>query len=233
METSSVTSSPSRLTSSNPSLRSCGRITCGVCISHRRERSSVLTTSPSAPASFTVALHCTPSTAAPTSAASASTARTSSYVTRGRALSWMHASAADSSVSDRPLKTLSCRSSPGSANLMGTSLAVASAAVSNTSRYVGSQTTTTSITSSIVMNVSRLYVAIGRPSSSKYCFGMAAPMRLPTPPASRTTETERGATSADAVTCRALRLHLPGRARAGATRRLLALGEESISVATV
>lgn len=48
---------------------------------------------------------------------------------------------------------------------------------------------TISATSRMCAKVSMLYVAISCPRSFRYCLGMDAPMRLPTPPASSTTET--------------------------------------------
>lgn len=50
----------------------------------------------------------------------------------------------------------------------------ASARARGTDFQEGSQTTTTSLTSLIPRNVSRLQVAIGRPRSSRYCLGMLA-----------------------------------------------------------
>ena len=60
--------------------------------------------------SLTVALHGTPSTAAPCSAPSRRTARTSPAVTSGRAASWMQTSRASAGMVCRPLKTESCES---------------------------------------------------------------------------------------------------------------------------
>ena len=71
-------------------------MTCGVCISHSRLRSSVLLMLKSALPSLMVALHFTANTAAPCSMASAQQRRVSSMLTSGRALSWMAASAAPS-----------------------------------------------------------------------------------------------------------------------------------------
>mmetsp|Transcript_10442 Transcript_10442/g.40771 ORF Transcript_10442/g.40771 Transcript_10442/m.40771 type:complete len:257 (-) Transcript_10442:103-873(-) len=195
METSSVTSYPFSLTSLKPSLSRSGLITCGVCISHSLLRSSVFAMDRSSFASFTVALHLTASTAAPCSIASAQHLLTSARSTRGRAESCMAASAAPSRTSESPLNTESWRSLPGSANLTGFD----TGHPSKMSRYEGSHTTTISPTSSISANFFRLYSAMGVPRRGRYCLGMSAFMRLPTPPARRTTLTESFSTAAAAT----------------------------------
>ena len=45
----------------------------------------------------------------------------------------------------------------------------------------------------------KLYSAMGVPSRGRYCLGMFAPMRFPTPPARRTRETLSFSTAADAT----------------------------------
>ena len=85
MDTSSVTSYPFSLTSSNPRLRRSGLMTCGVCISQSLLRSSVLAMDGSSFASLTVALQGTASTAAPCSMASEKHRVASTVSTRGRA----------------------------------------------------------------------------------------------------------------------------------------------------
>lgn len=116
-------------TSSYPFLSSAGRITCGVCISHKVLLSSVRTTtciSPPEPSesvsdrtSFTVAFERTPRTAAPCRDASSTTASTSCGVTSGRAESWTATKSASSFTTRRPLRTESWRSRPGRANSSG------------------------------------------------------------------------------------------------------------------
>mmetsp|Transcript_2729 Transcript_2729/g.6383 ORF Transcript_2729/g.6383 Transcript_2729/m.6383 type:complete len:261 (+) Transcript_2729:150-932(+) len=182
IDTSSVTARPSRATMSRPSRRSAGSMTCGVCTSHKVERSSVFTTKPSSATSLIVGLTGTPRTAAPTIIASRKQVAHSSAVTRGRAESWMATSEAPGDVSLKPLAMLSWRSAPGSANLMGFRDDSFDSASSNKCLHEGSHTMTTSPTSGIARKVLRLHVAMGRPQSSRYCFGMSAPIRLPTPP---------------------------------------------------
>ena len=107
----------------------------------------------------------------------------------------MAASAAPSRTSERPLNTESWRSLPGSANFTG----LDTGHPSKMSRYEGSHTTTISPTSSISANFLRLYSAMGVPRRGRYCLGMSAFMRLPTPPARRTTLTESFSTVAAAT----------------------------------
>mmetsp|Transcript_28583 Transcript_28583/g.80569 ORF Transcript_28583/g.80569 Transcript_28583/m.80569 type:complete len:299 (+) Transcript_28583:226-1122(+) len=196
MDTSSVTSRDSFTTSSMPSCRSPGRMTCGVWTSHRAERWRVFTTNPSAPTSLIVGFTGTPSTAAPVSMASVKHAMHSSAVTRGRAESWIATSSALSAISLKPLVMLSCLSAPGRANLTGLLEPTLLRASSNMCLQEGSHTITTSPTSFMPRNVSRLQVAMGRPRSSRYCLGMDAPIRLPTPPDSSTMLTDPSASSA-------------------------------------
>ena len=92
-------------------------MTCGVCTSQSRLRSTVRSTNSPSSLSLTVALTGTPSTAAPWSRASPMTLKISSGVTSGRAASWMQTSAASAGHASRPLRTESWRSAPGSAKV--------------------------------------------------------------------------------------------------------------------
>ena len=92
-------------------------------------------------------------------------------------------------VVNPPSSCRTWRSAPGSAHLNTTCFGSAGMRRSNTSRHDGSHTMTISATSRMCAKVSMLYVAISCPRSFRYCLGMDAPMRLPTPPASSTTET--------------------------------------------
>mmetsp|Transcript_2415 Transcript_2415/g.2988 ORF Transcript_2415/g.2988 Transcript_2415/m.2988 type:complete len:274 (+) Transcript_2415:124-945(+) len=185
IDTSSVTSMFFALTFSKPSFRSSGFMHCGVCTSHSFERVSVFSTVPSALTCLIVGFTGTPKTAAPTFIPSAMQFRQSSMVTRGRAESWIATSCAASRQACSPLKTLSCRSAPGRANTKGFLLAAGNDAYasSKTCSHSSLHTTTSSPISCIWLKVSMLYVAMAWPESSRYCFGIAAPMRFPTPPA--------------------------------------------------
>mmetsp|Transcript_15080 Transcript_15080/g.20982 ORF Transcript_15080/g.20982 Transcript_15080/m.20982 type:complete len:215 (+) Transcript_15080:240-884(+) len=185
IDTSSVTSMFLALTTSKPSLRSPGLMHCGVCTSHSFERVSVFSTVPSALTCLIVGFTGTPRTAAPTFIPSAMHLRQSSLVTRGRAESCIATSCAPPRHAWSPLNTLSWRSAPGRANTKGFLSAAGSDAYasSKTCSHSSLHTTTSSPISSIWLNVSMLYVAMGWPESSRYCFGIAAPMRFPTPPA--------------------------------------------------
>ena len=89
-----------------------------------------------------------------------------------------------------PLYTESCLSAPGRAITKGFEIF----SEVNTSSYSSLHTTTISPISLMVANFLSEYTAIGTSSKGKYCFGMFAPIRFPTPPARRTKVTELSST---------------------------------------
>mmetsp|Transcript_12688 Transcript_12688/g.27338 ORF Transcript_12688/g.27338 Transcript_12688/m.27338 type:complete len:220 (-) Transcript_12688:427-1086(-) len=119
IETSSVTSNPSRSTLANPRKSASTLTTCGVCTSHNLARGIVRWTVMPSSLSLMVALHGTPNTAAPTVCASVTTSKISGMVTKGRAESCtaMNSQLSASSTNlFNPFSTLPCRSTPGLAN---------------------------------------------------------------------------------------------------------------------
>mmetsp|Transcript_19288 Transcript_19288/g.46584 ORF Transcript_19288/g.46584 Transcript_19288/m.46584 type:complete len:250 (+) Transcript_19288:122-871(+) len=197
IETSSVTSSFSAATFAKPFLSRSGRITCGVWISQRVERSMVRFTNCPSSLSFTVAFIGTASTAAPCSFASLITLYTSASVTSGRAASCTQTSVESSGILQKPLNTESWRSLPGSANC---TLGSALAASASTSRNSSAITTVMELMPLRRKKSSREWRRTGLPSSSRNCFGRSAFILDPTPPARSTTATP--STTSDAAMVR-------------------------------